>query len=81
MQIPQINAEMFYTLWKNSFKTEEIKKKENYVKHIKIEKVQTLKEMGKLLCALLDGINVDVFVDDPKNIDKIIKTRIAQNKK
>ena len=79
--ITQINAEMFYKLWKNSFQTENIKKKDNYVKYIKLDKIQSLKEMGNLLCELLDGINVDVFVDDPKNIDKIIKTRIAQNKK
>ena len=79
--ITQINAEMFYKLWKNSFQTENIKKKDNYVKYIKLDKIQSLKEMGILLCELLDGINVDVFVDDPKNIDKIIKTRIAQNKK
>ena len=79
--ITQINAEMFYKLWKNSFQTENIKKKDNYVKYIKLDKIQSLKEMGILLCELLDGINVDVFVDDPKNIDKFIKTRIAQNKK
>ena len=79
--ITQINAEMFYKLWKNSFQTENIKKKDNYVKYIKLDKIQSLKEMGNLLCELLDGINVDVFVDDPKNIDKIIETRIAQNKK
>ena len=79
--ITQINAEMFYKLWKNSFQTENIKKKDNYVKYIKLDKIQSLKKMGNLLCELLDGINVDVFVDDPKNIDKIIKTRIAQNKK
>ena len=72
---------MFYKLWKNSFETENIKKKDNYVKYIKLDKIQSLKEMGNLLCELLDGINVDVFVDDPKNIDKIIETRIAQNKK
>ena len=72
---------MFYKLWKNSFQTENIKKKDNYVKYIKLDKIQSLKEMGILLCELLDGINVDVFVDDPKNIDKIIETRIAQNKK
>ena len=57
------------------------KKKDNYVKYIKLDKIQSLKKMGNLLCELLDGINVDVFVDDPKNIDKIIETRIAQNKK
>ena len=79
--ITQINAEMFYKLWKNSFQTENIKKKDNYVKYIKLDKIQSLKKMGNLLCELLDGINVDVFVDDPKNIDKIIETRIAQNKK
>ena len=79
--ITQINAEMFYKLWKNSFQTENIKKKDNYVKYIKLDKIQSLKKMGNLLCELLDGINVDVFVDDPKNIDKFIKTRIAQNKK
>ena len=79
--ITQINAEIFYKLWKNSFQTENIKKKDNYVKYIKLDKIQSLKKMGNLLCELLDGINVDVFVDDPKNIDKIIKTRIAQNKK
>ena len=79
--ITQINAEMFYKLWKNSFETENIKKKDNYVKYIKLDKIQSLKKMGNLLCELLDGINVDVFVDDPKNIDKIIETRIGQNKK
>ena len=36
--------------------------------------------MGNLLCDLLAGININIFIDDPKNVDKIITTKIKKNK-
>ena len=78
--IKQINPELFYNLWRESFIVEGIKKKDDYIKYLKKDKIQSLKNMGNLLCDLLAGININIFIDDPKNVDKIITTKINKNK-
>lgn len=78
--IKQINPELFYNLWRESFIVEGIKKKDDYIKYLKKDKIQSLKNMSNLLCDLLAGININIFIDDPKNVDKIITTKINKNK-
>ena len=51
----EINPALFYDLWKDSFETEGYKLKAEYVKHFNKEKILSQKEMGNLLCELLEG--------------------------
>ena len=73
--IPEINGEYLYKLWKNSFDTLAYKKNKRYIKYIpKNNKKLSLKKMGLLVCDLLKGIKITLFVNDPTNIDKNIPT-------
>ena len=73
--IPEINGKYLYKLWKNSFDTLAYKKNKRYIKYIpKNNKKLSLKKMGLLVCDLLKGIKITLFVNDPTNIDKNIPT-------
>ena len=73
--IAEINGEYLYKLWKNSFGTLDYKKKARYKKYIpeNYNKI-SLEKMGLLVCKLLKGIKITLFINDPTNIDKNIAT-------
>ncbi len=72
--LEDINGLYFYNLWKLSLN--EAYKKKAFKNYIEIPKnISTLQKMGFYLCQLLEGITIDLFIDDPTNIDKNIKKR------
>ena len=70
----EINGEYLYKLWKDSFKNLKYKRNKGYIKYNPEDKIMRLKKMGLLACNLLKGIEITLFVNDPTNIDKNIKT-------
>mgnify|MGYP003571341994 CR=1 FL=1 len=74
----QINGEFLYNLWKDSFNIEKYKLKKVYINYNKKEYITTLEKMGSDLCILLKGIKIDLFIEDPKGIDKIIQRNKGQ---
>ena len=74
----QINGEFLYNLWKDSFNSEKYKLKKVYINYNKKEYITTLEKMGSDLCILLKGIKIDLFIEDPKGIDKIIQRHKGQ---
>ena len=48
-------------------------KKEQYIHHNNKENISTLEDMELTLCKLLEGERIDLFLDNPKDIYKIIK--------
>ena len=72
--LEDIDGLYFYNLWKLSLN--EAYKKKAFKNYIEIQKnISTLQKMGFYLCSLLEGITIDLFIDDPTNIDKNIKKR------
>ena len=71
----EINGKLFFSLWKARFTEENYKKKEQYIHHNNKENISTLEDMELTLCKLLEGERIDLFLDDPKDIDKIIKRK------
>ena len=69
----EINGKLFFSLWKATFTEENYKKKEQYIHYNNKENISILEEMELTLCILLEGERIDLFLDDPKDIDKIIK--------
>ena len=71
--IEEINGKYLYNLWKNSFINLKYKKNKEYIKYNPKDKIMSLEQMGLLVCNLLKGITITLFVHDPTNIDKNIE--------
>lgn len=65
-----IDGEFFYNSWKNSFDAEKFKSNKNFKKYVKKEKITGLANMGFYLKTLLDGFYIDIYADDPNQLDK-----------
>ena len=72
-ELEEINGLFLYNLWRNSFITDIWKSKKAFTKYNKVEKITSLKTMGLNICKLLEGFQINIFVDDPKGIDMILK--------
>ena len=59
--VNEINPSLFYNIWKSTFDNERYKLKPEFIKYFKKEKIQSLKEMGNLLCTLLEGVEINIF--------------------
>ena len=71
--IIDINGEYLYNLWKRTFIDEEYKKKEEYKKYNVKKKIPGLKDMGLIVCTLFGEDEIDLFINDPKKVNNIIK--------
>ena len=77
--VEDINGEFLYNLWKQTFFDDKCKLKKLFTKYNNKESISTLQEMGFYLCELLGGTKIDIFIEDPKNIDKNIPRHKNQN--
>ena len=77
--VEDINGEFLYNLWKQTFFDDKCKLKKLFTKYNNKESISTLQEMGFYLCELLGGTKIDIFIEDPKNIDKDIPRHKNQN--
>ena len=77
--VEDINGEFLYNLWKQTFFNDKCKLKKLFTKYNNKESISTLQEMGFYLCELLGGTKIDIFIEDPKNIDKNIPRHKNQN--
>ena len=77
--VEDINGEFLYNLWKQTFFNDKCKLKKLFTKYNNKESISTLQEMGFYLCELLGGTKIDIFIEDPKNIDKDIPRHKNQN--
>ena len=80
-EIIEINGKFFYNLWKETFNTIKYKSNKNYQKHINKEKISTFLEIRENLLKLLNGIKINLFEDEPKALDKIIKREKIEKEK
>ena len=78
--IIDINGEYLYNLWKRTFIDEEYKKKEEYKKYNVKKKIPGLKDMGLIVCTLFGEDEIDLFINDPKKVNNIIKKDLIQKK-
>ena len=75
----EINFKYLYNKWKETFKSENYKKKKEYQEYFKEEKINTLEEMGKFVCKILKEKKLKIFITDPKGVDKNIKKMLPAN--
>ena len=73
-----INGEFFYNSWLQTFENEIYKSKDVYKKYFKKEKIFSLKEMGLFLCALFEGKAFNIFENDPKDANKMVKKKLPK---
>ena len=75
----EINCKYLYNKWKETFKSQNYKKKKEYQEYFKEGKITTLEEMGKFVCKILKEKKLKIFITDPKGVDKNIKKMFPAN--
>ena len=75
----EINCKYLYNKWKETFKSQNYKKKKEYQEYFKEGKITTLEEMGKFVCKILKEKKLKIFITDPKGVDKNIKKILPAN--
>ena len=75
----EINCKYLYNKWKETFKSQNYKKKKEYQEYFKEGKITTLEEMGKFVCKILKEKKLKIFITDPKGVDKNIKKMLPAN--
>ena len=68
-----VDGIFFYNSWINSFNTEKFKMHSKFRNFIKKEKISSLANMGFYLKTLLDDFYIDIYVDDPNQLDKALE--------
>lgn len=66
-----IDGEFFYNSWKKSFYTVKFKLSTKFTNYIKKDKIISLPNMGYYLKKLLDDFFIDIYDDDPNQLEKI----------
>ena len=69
-EIETIDGEFFYNSWKESFEVEKMKNHTKFKEFIKKEEIISLSNMGFYLSLLLDGFNIDIYMDEPNKLEK-----------